>query len=738
MRLDIRARADKDTSNICGCLACQGKGGLAEVSSGAQYTFRPEATASGTVPSTIKVNGANSTTTGFIAVDGTYNLIPITVVAGETYLVNVRGTGATPLEDTLLGLFDQAFELVNSDDDGGQGVNSMLTFTADYSGTYYAYVAGFPDSRDLTGEYTLDTRVMGADEAPYSLSGAVTISLGTSFGFIQNSATDGDVYKINLTAGQFYTFQIDGGADYASDYLDLPQGELDTIAQLYDSAGNLVAENDDSSFGGGDVGSTVGVYVQQSGTYYLAITAYDNLTTGDPQIGGYTITASGVDPADYDPLDSIDWRDANDVPFVDVGGTPTAYVYFGDSDENFGQLADDGETPMTTIDWNAYEKQQVMLALEEYERILGVDYQITEDVDQATFRLLKTESEQYGAYFFPQDPAYGADQGVGVFNVLSGGWSFDQQQSLERGGYSFAVVLHEFGHAHGLAHPHDNGGGSDVMLGVGGADSLGIFDLNQGVYTVMSYNDAWQTHPAGPSPFTAAGVDNGWSATLGAFDIAQLQARYGVQPASEAGNTVYALNDKHDGNAFYETIWDTGGTDSIVYDGVRDAHIDLLAATLDYTPTGGGVVSFVDKIWGGYTIANGVVIENASGGEGNDVLLGNGSANVLSGNIGNDTLIGRDGNDTLNGGNGKDVLNGGAGNDVLRGGNGIDRFVFEDAGNDSIVNHESNEKIDLSAFMVAGGDVTLTPGQFKVELGAQDLVVNYTGAAITMNDFIFT
>ena len=29
-----------------------------------------------------------------------------------------------------------------------------------------------------------------------------------------------------------------------------------------------------------------------------------------------------------------------------------------------------------------------------------------------------------------------------------------------------------------------------------------VYNLNQGIYTVMSYNDAWPLHPDGPSPFT--------------------------------------------------------------------------------------------------------------------------------------------------------------------------------------------------------------------------------------------
>ena len=100
-----------------------------------------------------------------------------------------------------------------------------------------------------------------------------------------------------------------------------------------------------------------------------------------------------------------------------------------------------------------------------------------------------------------------------------------------------------------------------------------------------------------------------------------LQERYGVH-AHNTGNNVYTLADIAD-DAFYQTIWDTGGTDTIAYGGSRNAQIDLPAATLDYTPTGGGVVSFAHGVWGGYTIANGVVIENATGGSGNDVLLGN-------------------------------------------------------------------------------------------------------------------
>lgn len=55
------------------------------------------------------------------------------------------------------------------------------------------------------------------------------------------------------------------------------------------------------------------------------------------------------------------------------------------------------------------------------------------------------------------------------------------------------------------------------------------------------------------------------------------------------------------------------------------------------------------------TIAAGTVIENAYGGDGADLIIGNSSANKLYGARGNDTLDGGAGNDTLDGGDGYDI-----------------------------------------------------------------------------------
>ena len=357
-------------------------------------------------------------------------------------------------------------------------------------------------------------------------------------------------------------------------------------------------------------------------------------------------------------LASIDWGTklaSNDIK-----------IYFAGAGQVF-----DGKT---SVGWNDYEQQQTLLALAQFSNVADLHFAVTTDASQADLTLVNKEKAGYLGYFNPPGTN---DAGVGVFNHTGRGWDAEAPGTggLEQGGYGFITLLHELGHAMGLAHPHDRGGTSTVWEGVRQPEgSFGTFDLNQGIFTTMTYNDGWQTDPFGKN----RALDHGWQGTMMGFDIAVLQQKYGANSSFAAGDDSYDLPGTNRSGTFFASIWDTGGTDTIRFGGARDSTIDLRAAHLAYAAGSGGYVSHAHGAHGGFTIAHGVVIENATGGSGDDVIIGNGAANVLQG---------------------------GAGADRMTGGGGADSFVFAalaDSGNlpttrDRIADFADVDLIDLSA-----------------------------------------
>lgn len=176
-------------------------------------------------------------------------------------------------------------------------------------------------------------------------------------------------------------------------------------------------------------------------------------------------------------------------------------------------------------------------------------------------------------------------------------------------------------------------------------------------------------------------------------DIAGLQYLYGVDEETTAGNEKYSFDVSQ---PLLETIFDFGGIDTIeVYGNGDPVHINLTPGSWsnigpDIQYDGGGQVVAMEQ--GTLFIMPNTIIENATGGDGDDTLTGNDVANLLMGGAGADTLVGGAGSDTLVGGAGADKLEGGSGSDIFRLSNtgagdpdvvvdfqdGIDRIGFAD------------------------------------------------------------
>ncbi|MGO1119752.1 M10 family metallopeptidase C-terminal domain-containing protein [Rhodovibrionaceae bacterium A322] len=369
--------------------------------------------------------------------------------------------------------------------------------------------------------------------------------------------------------------------------------------------------------------------------------------------------------------------------------------------------------------WEPFEEAAFVRALTNFEAVANLTF--TQGSGQTDLRFyLVDETEEFLGY---QDGPEGLEEdGRGLFSYTSEGWNEEGLQT----GEAYYTILHELGHGVGLGHPHDDGFGSGIFPGIatetdqdgdvfGEPDDLGLDDLNQGVFTVMSYNF---NYTGTPSPSD----DYGLPASLGAFDIYALQLMYGANLDHATGDDVYQLVDQSGSGSSWQTLWDAGGNDVISAQGSDvDALIDLRAAPL-VGEQAGGYLSQAEEVTGGFVIAHGVVIEEALGGQGSDTLRGNEANNNLGGGAGQDDLFGAAGGDFLQGNQGQDFLQGNQGDDTIRGGSGDDTLrggqgndtLYGDKGDDVLFGDFGGEVFyggdGADRFVIRGGD-----GQDRIE-----------------------
>ncbi|MDZ8107381.1 MAG: calcium-binding protein, partial [Nostoc sp. DedQUE12a] len=232
--------------------------------------------------------------------------------------------------------------------------------------------------------------------------------------------------------------------------------------------------------------------------------------------------------------------------------------------------------------------------------------------------------------------------------------------------------------------------GTDTIIETGGTDTINFsgttvaINLNLGVTTsqtvnnnlnlILSANNVIENATGGTGNDTLTG--NTLNNTLiGGGGNDRLQGLTGNDAYSFLANSALGTD------TIIETS--TGGTDTIDFSGTTVAVNLNLGVTTSQT-----VNSNLNLI-----LSANNVIENTTGGTGNDILTGNTLNNTLIGGDGNDQLQGLAGNDTLLGGNGNDTLTGGIGSDkylfqsnsAFNTSLGIDTITDFEAGQDQIV-----------------------------------------------------
>ncbi|WP_417481960.1 cadherin domain-containing protein [Maricaulis sp.] len=103
-----------------------------------------------TTPATLALG---ETFSNQLEVVGDRDWIAVELVAGQRYGISLDGTGGSPLSDPLVRLYDAAGDLIAENDDGGPGLNSLLTYTVQTTGTYYVEAAAWDDT--VAGSYTV-------------------------------------------------------------------------------------------------------------------------------------------------------------------------------------------------------------------------------------------------------------------------------------------------------------------------------------------------------------------------------------------------------------------------------------------------------------------------------------------------------------------------------------------------------------------------------------------------------
>lgn len=511
-------------------------------------------------------------------------------------------------------------------------------------------------------------------DAASNITTSASIGVGEYFMGELSTGIETDWIEITLEAGTYTIAGVGVGG--------LSSAVNDITLTLRDASGNVIDYDD---IDGPGLNADLTVTVTSTTTFYIDVGSY---TSTDAGTYGVSVTEGTV--ASYN----------NEMGAGNILRPNQAWVTnVGDSVNLTWAIRATGNDPSNGTPLIAMNANQIALteaAMAYVDAISGLNFtQVSPGGTSNSATMLfgaYDADDNAGAYaYYPGSNGGNTSFAANAGDVWLNNQSFYVGQSYGFGTYTSYTMLHEIGHAIGLAHPGDYNAAPGVSITYA-ANAQFLEDTHQ--YTVMSYFDE-----------TNSGVSGGlgYPDTFMLYDFMAIHELYGADVSYNAGDTIYGFNASDAGSVYDFT---TNTTPFMtVYDGQGEDTIDLSSYTMaQWLTLQEGVFSNIGGYVGNFSIAYGAVIENAVGGSGDDTIMGNDVDNLLEGGFGADSMMGGAGNDTLDGSNQFDYLDGGDGNDLLLGGMGNDTLIGG-ADSDRMSGGNGNDLLEggLGSDLLSGG-----------------------------------
>lgn len=270
----------------------------------------------------------------------------VRLTEGQSYRFTLTSAGDTPVGDPLIRIHNAQGEELAIDDDGGDGLNSYLEFTAPATGNYFVDAGSFNEG---TGGYTIAAR---AGDVPADNTTDASLSAeGDYRDGVLAPAGDRDWYRIDLTEGQgLRVGLISADADPLGDpYLVLRGPDGNEILHDDDGGEGLNAWFEYSAATAGTHYIEVRGFTEDAaGRYALTITAGEIGASPDtaeylsPNTDGRSSSIGTNDDADWYVLEMIEGRPYR-IYLDGAGDTPLADPYLVLYDAQGNQVAADDD-----------------------------------------------------------------------------------------------------------------------------------------------------------------------------------------------------------------------------------------------------------------------------------------------------------------------------------------------------------------------------------------------------------